>query len=97
MLKIIYIAVIVLLVITGLVFAVLNAEPVQFNYYFDSLSIPLSLSLLAAMIVGAILGVLASAGVILRHKREVLRLRKAVDIAEKEVNNLRSLPLRDDH
>ena len=56
MLKIIYIAVIVLLVITGLVFAVLNAEPVQFNYYFDSLSIPLSLSMLVAMILGAILG-----------------------------------------
>lgn len=97
MLKIIYIAVIVLLVITGLVFAVLNAEPVQFNYYFDSLSIPLSLSMLVAMILGAILGVLASAGAILRQKREIHRLRKAVDIAEKEVNNLRSLPLRDDH
>lgn len=97
MLKIIYIAVIVLLVITGLVFAVLNAEPVQFNYYFDSLSIPLSLSMLVAMIFGAILGVLASAGVILRHKREIARLRKAVDVAEKEVNNLRSIPLRDDH
>ena len=97
MLRIIYIAVIVLLVIIGLVFAVLNADPVDFNYYFDSLSIPLSLSMLVAMIVGAILGVLASAGVILRHRREIARLRKAVDVAEKEVNNLRSLPLRDDH
>ncbi len=97
MLKIIYIAVIVLLVITGLIFAVLNAEPVQFNYYFDSLAIPLSLSMLVAMILGAILGVLASAGAILRQKREIHRLRKAVDVAEKEVNNLRSLPLRDEH
>ncbi|MDZ7662769.1 LapA family protein [Thiohalophilus sp.] len=97
MLKIIYIAVIVLLVITGLVFAVLNAEPVAFNYYFDTLSIPLSLSMLVAMIIGAILGVLASAGVILRHKREIARLRKAVDMSEKEINNLRSIPLRDDH
>ena len=97
MLKIIYIAVIVLLVITGLVFAVLNAEPVQFNYYFNSIDIPLSLSMLVAMIVGAILGVLASAGAILRQKREIHRLRKAVEMAEKEVNNLRSLPLRDDH
>jgi len=97
MLKIIYIAMIVLLVITGLVFAVLNAEPVQFNYYFDTLSIPLSLSMLVAMIFGAILGIFASASVILRHKREITRLRKAVDMAEKEVNNLRSLPLRDDH
>jgi len=97
MLRIIYIALIVLLVITGLVFAVLNAEPVQFNYYFDSLSVPLSLSMLVAMILGAILGVLASAGAILRQKRENHRLRKAVDMSEKEINNLRSIPLRDDH
>jgi putative membrane protein len=97
MVRIIYILLIVLLVVIGLVFAVLNADPVQLNYYFSSASIPLSLLLLLAIIIGAVLGILASASVIVSNKREIAHLRKAVDVAEKEVANLRSIPLRDDH
>lgn len=97
MVRIIYILLIVLLVVIGLVFAVLNAEPVQLNYYFGGASIPLSLLLLLAIIIGAVLGILASATVLVKNKREVAHLRKSIEIAEKEVANLRAIPLRDDH
>lgn len=84
-----------LMLVIGLTFAVLNAEPVKLDYYFGSHYVPLSLTLVLALIIGAILGALASAGLVLRVKRENARLQKAIKMAEKEVVNLRTLPVKD--
>jgi len=97
MVRIVYLFLFLVLVIFGIVFAVLNAEPVQLNYYFGSKDVALSLILVLAMIVGALLGVLASASMIISNRREAVKLRKAVQLAEKEVANLRAIPIRDDH
>ena len=97
MVKIIYLFLFLALVIFGIVFAVLNAEPVQLNYYFGSANVALSLVLVLAMIAGALLGVIASASMIISNRREVVKLRKSIQLAEKEVANLRAIPIRDDH
>ena len=95
--KIIYGSVIILIVLLGIIFAVLNAEPVQLNYYFNSREMPLSLAIILSMFLGAILGVFASIGLILKCKNENSRLRKAADIAEKEISNLRAIPIKNQH
>jgi len=95
--KVIYGTVIILIILLGIIFAVLNSETVQFNYYFNSRTMPLSLAIILAMFIGAILGVIASIGLILRYKREVSRLRKAADVAEKEITNLRAIPIKNQH
>mgnify|MGYP001816862726 FL=1 len=97
MVRIVYLIIFLILVIFGIVFAVLNAEPVELNYYFGSKEVALSLILVLAMIVGAILGVIASASMIISNRREVVKLRKSVELAEKEVANLRAIPIRDNH
>lgn len=97
MVRIVYLFIFLVLVILGIVFAVLNAEPVKLNYYFGSKEVALSLILVLAMIVGAVLGVVASASMIISNRREVMKLRKSVELAEKEVTNLRSIPIRDNH
>jgi len=97
MVRIVYSFIFLVLVIFGIVFAVLNAEPVKLNYYFGSEEVPLSLIIVFAMIVGAILGVVASASMIFSNRREVMKLRKSVELAEKEVTNLRAIPIRDNH
>ena len=97
MVRIVYLIIFLILVIFGIVFAVLNAEPVKLNYYFGSKEVALSLILVLAMIVGAILGVIASASMIISNRREVVKLRKSVELAEKEVANLRAIPIRDNH
>ena len=97
MLRIVYLFIFLVLVIFGIVFAVLNADPVKLNYYFGSKEVALSLILVLAMIVGAILGVIASASMIINARREVMKLRKSVELAEKEVTNLRAIPIRDNH
>lgn len=97
MVRILYLFIFLVLVIFGIVFAVLNAEPVKLNYYFGSKEVALSLILVLAMIAGAILGVIASASMIISNRREVMKLRKSVELAEKEVTNLRAIPIRDNH
>lgn len=86
-----------LVLVIGLAFAVLNAEPVQLHYYFGSQYVPLSLTLVLALIIGAILGVFASSGLVLRLKRENARLQKTIKMTEKEVVNLRTMPVKDVH
>ncbi len=79
----------------ALVFALLNAQPIQFNYYFGQWEIPLSLMLAIAMVAGAVLGVTASLGIVIKAKRQSSVQRKNADIAERELAKLRALPNQD--
>jgi lipopolysaccharide assembly protein A len=95
--RIITFAVLLLVTLLGLTFALMNADVVQLDYYFGSVQAPLSLVVVIAIIIGAALGVLASVGIVLGQKRELAKLRKTAKIAAEEVSNLRSLPLKDNH
>ena len=95
--KILYAIAIALIALFGIVFAILNSVPVQFNYYFGSAATPLSLAIILAMLVGAILGMLASLGIILKAKRQVSRLKRSIEVTEKEIANLRAIPIKNQH
>jgi len=95
--KLIYTILVLTIILFGIIFAVLNADTVQLNYYFGSQQLPLSLALVLAMFVGALLGVVASFNMILRSRREVARFRKASEMAEKEIANLRAIPIKNPH
>lgn len=93
--RIIKLILFMLIVMLGAVFAVLNAEPVQFNYYFGSVQMPLSLVMTIVLGAGVVLGILACMGLMFGMKRENLQLRRKSQLASQEVNNLRALPLKD--
>ncbi len=95
--RIIIFTLLLLVALLGLSFALMNAEPVTLNYYFGKLQAPLSLVLVIALAFGAVMGVLASMWVVITQKRELAKLRKAAKITEKEITNLRSLPMKDSH
>ena len=84
----------VILVVIGLSFAVLNSEPVMLNYYFGSREIPLSLIVVGSLATGALFGVLASLGVIIRLKSQTSGLRKKVRMLEKDTLNIASAPAK---
>lgn len=71
--------IIVLVMVVGAVFAVLNAEPVHFNYYFASIDLPLSVLLVGFLFSGALLGAIVSFFVRLSLKQENAQLRYQVD------------------
>ena len=95
--RVIIFTLLLLVALLGLSFALMNAEPVTLNYYFGKLQAPLSLVLVIALAFGAVMGVLASMWVVITQKRELAKLRKAAKITEKEITNLRSLPMKDSH
>jgi putative membrane protein len=79
----------------GLSFALLNAQSVTMDYYLGATTMPLSLALTLVLAVGAILGLLAGSGALLRQRRQTATLRRQLASAEKELNELRRLPVRD--
>jgi putative membrane protein len=80
----------------GAVFAVLNAEPVRFNYYFDSIEIPLSLIVTTALGVGVVLGILSGFGLVVGLKRQNVTLKRRSRLVNEEIRNLRNLPLKEE-
>ena len=97
MLRLLYLLSALLVIIFGILFAVLNAESVQLNYYLGSVEMPLSLVLVLSMILGAILGIIASLGFIIGSRRSTSKLKHSVEVAEKEIINLRNIPIKDKH
>ena len=89
--------VILIVVLFGLSFALLNAASVDVDYYFGTVGTPLSLALVVTFILGAVVGVLTALGMVLGKQRELHRLRRRVRDSEKELSELRRLPLKDKH
>ena len=59
-----------------------NVEPVVLRFFFElSLQAPLVLVLLGAFALGALFGVAALLGTVLRQRREISSLRRAVEPA----------------
>lgn len=79
----------------GVTFAVENAQHVQFNYYVGTIEIRLALLLAIAVLVGAILGVIASWSIVLRLKKQLRGLRRSEAVAQQELRNLRTIPIKD--
>ncbi|HEX9435033.1 MAG TPA: LapA family protein [Burkholderiales bacterium] len=60
-------------------FAAKNVEPVTLRFYFDlALQAPLVVLLFAAFAVGALFGVLALLGTLLRQRRQITLLKRRV-------------------
>ena len=86
--------VLLIIMLVGLTFASLNAKIVTFNYYLDTKEIALSLLLVFAFGSGIILGLLVAFFPWLKAKRDVSRIKSRLKIVEKEVKNLRSIPIK---
>ncbi|HEC28874.1 MAG TPA: LapA family protein [Gammaproteobacteria bacterium] len=93
--KLLFVLVISFAVLVTVMFTVLNSAEVSLDFYYTSVRLPLSLVLVITLVVGAVLGVIASLGLILRLKKENVKLKKDTKVVEQEVINLRRLPLRD--
>ena len=87
----------IVLVVLGLSFAVLNAERVPLNYYFGYREIPLSMIVVLSLAAGAVIGALVSMGAILRLKQQAAQLRRKLRRAEKAAGQLEILPAKEGH
>tara|TARA_R110001606_G_scaffold361754_5_gene515008 strand:+ start:468 stop:767 length:300 start_codon:yes stop_codon:yes gene_type:complete len=85
----------VIVLILGAGFSAINLAPIDINYYLGTLSLPLSMIIIVAIILGTLLGALALSTSILRLRYENRRLRKKLTVSEQEIDSLRILPITD--
>ncbi len=85
---------VVILVLLGVTFSCLNAQPVLINYYVGTHSFPLSLVIVFSLASGVLLGLVIGLSAYLMAKAELARLQRHLRLVEKEVSHLRTLPLR---
>lgn len=95
--KIVLLALSITVFIIGLTFFLRNGQTVAVDYFLGSIELSLSIWLLIVLVIGVLLGWLTSLPVIFKLKRQNSRLSRQVKVTEKEINNLRVLPLKDSH
>ncbi len=83
------------IVLFGLSFALLNAQLVTIDFYFGAQELPLSLVIVLSVILGAVLGVIAALALVLRQRRELARERRARHQIQRELDELRRMPIKD--
>jgi len=91
-LTIIFYSIIILIAIG---FAVLNANAVQINFYLTTVRMPVSILVVLLLGCGALLGYIMSLGRYLKLNRKNRSLQSQLNLTEKEIKNLRAIPLQD--
>ena len=84
-------------VILAVAFTYRNQQTVLVDYLFGQGDVSLPWLTLVAILGGWALGLLSMLGVVIRLMAERRRLRRATELAEQEVENLRNIPIRDAH
>lgn len=83
------------LILVGVSFAALNASSVQVNFYYATLKMPISVLMTIMLGVGMILGFLLFFYRYWRLKTEHRKVKNQLRMTEKEIKNLRAIPLSD--
>lgn len=86
-----------IIIVLAVVFSALNSHAVHFNYYLGSFNIYLPLLLLIVLVLGALLGIVAMLPKLIRAKAKHRRLKQQARHSAQEVENLRSIPIKDSH
>ncbi len=94
--RILSVVVALVLLAATIAFSVINAHPVVIHYYLGSAELPLALLVVICLIVGILVGFLLALGWVLRLRMELLRVRRQFKTASKELDNLRTLPVKDE-
>lgn len=95
--RLLILVLILAVILLGVVFHLRNDQLVVLDYLVGSRKFYFSVWLVSAFTFGALLGLISSLPVILKTKRENARLLRRMKISEKEINNLRVLPVKDSH
>ncbi len=80
--------------VIGASFAIVNDTPVTVDLYFMTPQLPLSLLVLLALGLGMLLGGLTGVLYSMRVRKENTELRRKARLVNEEVRNLRTMPVK---
>ena len=83
------------LILIGVSFAALNASSVPVNFYYTTIKMPISVLMTIMLGVGMMLGFLLFLYRYWRLKAEHRKVKNQLRMTEKEIKNLRAIPLND--
>ncbi len=95
--RLVMILVYLLLILVGVSFAALNASSVGINLYFKIITMPISVLMIVMLGIGLLLGFLLFLFRYWRLKIELIKVKSQLRLTEKEIKNLRAIPLQDQH
>lgn len=95
--RLIWIIFYLLLIVLGISFAVLNSGMVSVNAYFTTWVMPVSVLMIVTLGFGLICGFLLFQYRYFRLKIALLKVKNQLKMNEKEIKNLRDIPLKDQH
>lgn len=81
----------------GITFSGLNSRLVLVNYYLDEKQIQLPMLLLITLAIGVVLGFITLLPAFIRKKHANHRLKHRIKQIEQEVDNLRTMPIKETH
>lgn len=87
--------ILVLFILVAFGFSALNSESVVIHYYLGSRALPLPVVILIAIALGALLGIMASLGLVLKARHQSGRLRRTLKKTEQEVGHLRAVSAKE--
>jgi lipopolysaccharide assembly protein A len=87
----------IILVLVGVSFAALNASSVKVNFYFQTVTMPVSVLMTIMLGIGLLLGFLLVLFRYWRLKMDFAKVKSQLKLTEKEIRNLRAIPLKDQH
>lgn len=93
--RLLYMAIAVLVAVGGLAFYLRNKQSIVLDYIAGKVEVELSLVVVAALVLGVALGVIAMLSVVLGLKNEVRRLKRRQQIAGRELQSLRVIAAKD--
>ena len=95
--RIITIAIFIAVFAAGAAFSAVNNTPINIQYYLGSLTVPISIVVIASLVIGIAIGALAIFIGSLQLRYENKRLQNKIDLREQELDSLRILPIKDTH
>ncbi|MCY4642812.1 MAG: LapA family protein [Gammaproteobacteria bacterium] len=94
MLRFLTLLIVIALVVLISIFTLGNLDSVTIHFLTRSLQVPLGVTLLFCLGAGVLVGLLFSAGMVIRNKNRAKSLARKVAMFEQEIANLRQLPIK---
>lgn len=87
----------VIMVALGVTFAALNATDVNINLYVSTFTMPVSVLVIVTLGIGTLFGFCLILYRYWRLKSDYRKIKNQLKLTEKEIKNLRAIPLQDQH
>lgn len=93
--RVLYLAIAGLVALAGLAFHIRNKQDIVLDYFAGTVEVELSLVVVAALVLGVVLGAVVMSSTVLGLKTEVRRLKRRQHIAGRELASLRAITAKD--